>query len=492
MSLGLPVSRIVNVAINMSPVASRPRDFGTLLVLGSSAVIDTSERLRFYATLDEVAADFGTSAKEYTSAQLYFSQSPRPTKLYIGRWARTASSGLLYGAVLTAAQQALSNFTAITAGTLTISVDGTPLNLTAINLGAVANLNGVASAITTKLTGAATCVWDAVRRRFVITSTTTGAASTVGYASASPLATAMGLTQAAGASVPIDGIAAESAAAVTALMANKSNDWYGLMFADMLQLSDQDHLDVAAFIEGATPTRIYGVGVADPTALDSNDLTDVGSLLKALNYSRTFCAFSTSQVLLVASIFGRAFTVNFAGSKTTMTLKFKQLPGVAAETLTSSQATTLAAKNYNVFVNYANDTAIVQEGVMANGDYFDERHGLDWLQNDIETRVFNRLYTSTTKVPQTDAGQTELMTVVEDGLAQAVENGLVAPGKWNADGFGQLVYGDMLPKGYYIYSAPMADQSQADRDARKAQPIQCAIKLAGAVHFAAVTMNVNR
>ncbi len=42
---------------------------------------------------------------------------------------------------------------------------------------------------------------------------------------------------------------------------------------------------------------------------------------------------------------------------------------------------------------------------MANGDFFDERHGLDWLQNYVQNNLYNLLYTSTTKVPQTDPGE---------------------------------------------------------------------------------------
>ncbi|ELJ9363915.1 DUF3383 family protein, partial [Salmonella enterica] len=65
--------------------------------------------------------------------------------------------------------------------------------------------------------------------------------------------------------------------------------------------------------------------------------------------------------------FGRAFTVNFNGSNTTITLKFKQEPGVTYETLDLSQAKALDAKNCNVYVYYQNDTAILQQGVMSSG-----------------------------------------------------------------------------------------------------------------------------
>ncbi|MDE9463681.1 DUF3383 family protein, partial [Xenorhabdus bovienii] len=190
--------------------------------------------------------------------------------------------------------------------------------------------------------------------------------------------------------------------------------------------------------------------------------------------------------------FGRMFTVNFQGNNTTITLKFKQEPAISAELLTATQANALRAKNGNVFVHYNNDTAIIQEGVMANGTFIDERHGLDWLQNYVQTNLYNLMYTSTTKISQTDEGVTQLLVNVEQSLSQGVTNGLIAPGAWGGDTFGALNRGDMLTKGYYTYAAPIADQVQAEREKRKAPVIQCAIKLAGAVHFADVIINVNR
>ncbi len=62
MTQGLPVSNIVNVQVVISPRAAQTRDFGSLLVLGDSSVVDVGERLREYSTLDGLAADFGTNA----------------------------------------------------------------------------------------------------------------------------------------------------------------------------------------------------------------------------------------------------------------------------------------------------------------------------------------------------------------------------------------------------------------------------------------------
>jgi hypothetical protein len=75
---------------------------------------------------------------------------------------------------------------------------------------------------------------------------------------------------------------------------------------------------------------------------------------------------------------------------------------------------------------------------------------------------------------------------------EGVNNGLIAAGTWNGDGFGQLSTGDYLPIGFYIFSPPMATQAQAIREQRISQTIQIAIKLAGAIHEVDVIVNVNR
>ena len=152
----------------------------------------------------------------------------------------------------------------------------------------------------------------------------------------------------------------------------------------------------------------------------------------------------------------------------------------------------LAGKNCNVFVRYDNDTAILQEGVMAGGAFFDEIHGLDWLQNAAQNECYNLLYQSKTKIPQTDAGVNQIVTTLAKVLGEGVNNGLIAPGVWNADGFGQLERGDYLPDGWYIYAQPVDDQPQSEREQRKAPPIQAAVKLAGAIHFVDVQIDVNR
>ncbi|EPE9327487.1 DUF3383 family protein [Klebsiella aerogenes] len=280
--------------------------------------------------------------------------------------------------------------------------------------------------------------------------------------------------------------------AVNALM--DYNAWYGLHLAvpEADYPDDATIITVSAAIEASTVSRIFGITTDEATILDAATTTDLASKLKAAKYSRTFIQYSTSSRYAALSAFARAFTVDFTGSNTTITLKFKQEPGITYETLGTSQANNLEAKNCNVYVYYENGTAILEQGVMSNGDFFDERHGLDWLQNAVQTADFNTLYTSTTKIPQTDAGTTTRIANIELVLDKAVQNGLFAPGKWTGGPMGQLNTGDMLTKGYYTWAENVDDQLQVDREARKGVPIQVAGKLAGAVHYGSVAITVVR
>lgn len=504
---GLAVSDVVNVQINLTPLAAGTRNFGAMLIAGPSSVIDVVERIRSYSNLEGVAADFGTTTPEYLAADLFFSQSPKNNLLYIGRWASAATHGTLHGAILSPAQQAstLAALQAISSGGFTLSLDGTSHSYVGLDFTGITNLNGAATIVQTAIAGqlaSSTCTFAPdSNTRFNIQSGTTGASSTVSYMTApgsgTSVATLLGLTAAAGASVPVPGVVAETAlAAATKLLGPTllNNDVYAFAFAptSSSDLVAADYVAVAGLIEGLGKSHTFFITTQDPLTIDSTDSTSLLSVLKGLGYRRSFLQYSTSSLYAAISAFARAATVDFTANNTLITLKFKQEPGVTAELLTETQAATLKSKNGNVFVQYDNDTAILQEGVMVNGYFFDEVFGTDWLQNEVQTALYNLLYTSPTKIPQTDAGVHQLVTVMEDRLNAGVNNGLIAPGQWNGPPLGQLQTGQMLPKGFYTYAPLVASQSQSARETRVAPTLQAAIKLAGAIHFVNVIINVNR
>lgn len=501
MPVGLQVSRLVDVTVNIAPLSAQFANFDSLLIMGDSNVINTVERIRTYNSISEVAADFGTTAPEYLAAVIFFSQVPSPEQLYIGRWAQTATSGQLICGVLSTAQALISAWTGITTGAFKIAVDGGVLTgVSSLNFSAASNLNAVASIIQTAVRAlagafaAVTVVWNG--EQFVFTSGTTGAASAVA-ALAAPAAGVDISAQLKGTlstlQLIVPGIAAETALASVVALDQIATQWYGLMFAST-HIVDADILAIAAYIEadGQNLPHIYGVTTNESAALSSADSTSIGYQLKQLGYRRTFTQWSSSSPYACAGIFGKGCTVDFDGSMTVITFAWKQDVGVTPELLTATQADALKLNNYNFYAFYNNNTMTIMYGTLVNGDFIDNTWDLDWLANRIQTNVLNVLYTSLTKVPQTNAGNHMINTAIAKACDDGVNNGTIAPGQWNSGGFGQLKQGDFLSKGYYIYQPDISTQEQSDREARKSVAFQVAIKLAGAIHTVDVLVNVNR
>jgi hypothetical protein len=492
---GLSVSRVVDVQVNFTPQAAPQARFDTLLIMGDTGVIDSGEGIREYNRIEDVVGDFGTTAPEYLAALLFFSQIPQPGTLFIGTWARIATKGRLTGGPLAPTDMLLQNWTPITTGGFTVTLDGsaTPTHLTGLNFATVTNLNQVASIIQTALQAASPgtgFVWNG--QAFILTSGTTGVTSAVSFLTAPTAGTDISaqlyMTQPLAERAAV-GLAPETP--VAALARVDGRGWYAASFASSVPLTDAQHLANSAYIEAAQDKHTYGATTAEAITLDPTNTTDLASQAMLADYMRTVIQYSITNAYAICSFFGRVLTVNFEGSNTTITAKFKVQPGVIPELLSGAQASTLAAKRCNVYVQYNNQTSIVQEGVMSGRAYWDEIHGLDWLANRIQNDMWNLLYQSP-KVPQTNPGVHMLVNTADGGLSQGVVNGLIAPGTWNAPGFGTLEYGSYLANGWYTFANSVDTQDQADREARIAPLIQIAVKLAGAIHFANVIINVNR
>lgn len=486
----IPVSKVVKVNILTSPTFPARKGFGLLLIVGKSARLPIGQRIRFYGDMDAVGVDFSSTDEEYKAAQVAFSQSPRPSELAIGRRFDVAAAGELLGST-TSYEQTISTWAAITNGSFKIDIDGAPVTIAGVNFSAVTNLNGVAAAIQAVLTVAlagATITFEG--GRFVVRSATTGSTSTVGYAythtSGTDISALLGL-DAASQGITSAGVDAEAIADSLDALQNYNASWYGLAFTK--EITEQNAKDAAAWVEARV--KVLGYTTKFGAVADGGVTTDIGTFFKTSGYSRTLTVFDNNDDYAAVSALARGFTVNFNAQNSTLTLKFKQMPGITPVAITESQRLALTSKNVNYYSVFG-DSAMLAEGVMSNGRFFDEVHGLDWFQNAIETNVFGFLYTRTTKVAQNDKGVAQLVQQVEAACRDAVNNGLLAPGVWNGTEVGEIEVGDFLDKGYYIYAQPVAEQNQSDREARKAPPIQVLAKGAGAIHFADITVEFGR
>jgi hypothetical protein len=428
---------------------------------------------------------------------------PQPTSFLVGRWAKTAAAGVLLGAPLTEAQQVMALWTAITAGKFSIVANGfAAVEVDALDFSAEVNLNGVASQIDAGLTTAgvaATCVWDG--SKFVFTSKTQGATSgiplLVPIVNALPppptdpddISVQLGCTATNLGALSVPGMDPESALdAVTLFDEDYGYQWYALVIPEA---SQADHEAIAPFIQGTVIKHFYGITTQDPGVLQPTQ-TDIAAVLSKMALTKTAVQYSSTSNFAVISALARIMTTDYTANSSVITLMYKQEPGVAAEFLNRTQMNMVMSKNCNVFVAYAGGALIIQPGTTTSTNQFiDTIMGVDNLAIDIQLAIFNLLYTTPTKIPQTDSGMNTIVNAAESVLLEYVNDGLLAPGTWTQAGFGGITQGEYLEKGYYIYCPPLAQQSSADRAARMAGPITIGVKLAGAVHTASALIFVN-
>lgn len=270
--------------------------------------------------------------------------------------------------------------------------------------------------------------------------------------------------------------------------------WYGVAFADTIDFTDTDNaaeLIAAADLVEALDFRTLFVrtaAIAHIEDVPENPFKVMHD--KLLKNTVAFIVPTGDQYLEMAAA-SAMLSVNFQGTNTTRTMKFKTAPGVTPMVLTETQATKANAIGMNYYTKFGG-SAMIAEGTSLGGRFFDEIHFLDWLIDAVQKNVFNGLYTAPNKIPLTDAGVTQLVGRVKEVARQGVRNGGMAPGTWRLDGFGALARGDYLEEGFYAWADSVANLSDTDVDARKAPTIYLAVKLAGAIHRSDVIIAFSR
>lgn len=270
--------------------------------------------------------------------------------------------------------------------------------------------------------------------------------------------------------------------------------WYAAAFAgltgeDTYALTDTQIEAIGDWVMAADK-KVFGVTTNKADHIEQEPTNPFKKLYDKLA-SRVLAIYDKNDPYAVMSLLARGLSVNFAANNSTITLKFKQLPGVTADTISLTEAAKCDALGIN-FYTYYDDAAMVAEGKTIGKRFFDEIHGLDWFVDAVQKEVFAALYQSPTKVPLTDPGTTRLIDKVEKVGREGGNNGLIAPGVWTGDPFGTLETGDRLDEGFYVWADTVDNLSTSDREARKAPPIQVAIKLAGAIHSADIIVNFSR
>jgi len=434
----------VTISITQNTVGISRLGFGTALVLSHTATF--SGLTKSYASALEVADDFATDSPEYLAATALFSQSPRPKTMKIGK-APTAptqkynliptdnTDGVVYN--LTVKGEGITD----TDISYTVDSDTIAEIIDALDtaISAVVGNNYATTDNTTSLdvTGDAAGDWFSIEVE-------DPTLITIEQTHANP------------------GVATDLNAIIV-----EDSDWYCLL----------THFNSAAYVIAAatwveTNKKIYPVAMSETDIITetSTGSADTADDLKTSARARTKVSYHPDPSTMFAHAWAGKMLPKDPGSAT---WKFKQLSGPAAVSLTTTQRANLVAKNANSYEAVTSNLTVTFDGKTADGDFMDVQRGLDWLENDMQSRVMEVL-AGNDKIGYDDDGIAVIAGAMEASLKAAVARRILADD-------------DNL----LVTRPELVDIDAADKTARTLPDMDFSGTLVGAIHKVEMTGTVS-
>lgn len=382
---------IVNVAITSTSASPTRPGFGTALI-ASYHTRWTTDLVREYASTTEMTDDsFTTTDAAYLIAQAVFSQSPRPSKIKVGRRTRAFTQTIDLTPTITTIGYVYS-----------ITIGGVTATHTVVTATVAAICTALTTAINAMSNGALHTATDGTSK---VTVATVTAGNLLDYTDWVNGLTFQDVTADPGIADDLVDIRAED------------DDWYGLLLDSN---SEAEVKATAAAVEAMI--KIFGYTTSDTLVYDAGTTTDVMSDLKASNYARTYGIMSSKKLLSwsAAAWMGNRFPFD-PGSDT---WAFKTLRGVATDRLSSGKVTAILNKRGNVYTSVAG-VSVTQFGKSAAGEWVDVTRFIDWLRSELQIRLF-ALLINNQKIPYTDLGVDMVKSVIKAVLADGIRAGGLA------------------------------------------------------------------
>jgi len=478
----IDISNVINVTLAGTPQGISATNINSV-ALFTTETPSNVDPYRIYLNSKEVANDYGTSSITKKMADNIFSQSPNII----------SGAGRLVIVPLESSVSAtqgnfetddisgnLASIIAVTDGELRIVLNGTNVDLTNLNFSAATTFSDIAKIIQAKLKNV---IVEAVANTGLkFTSKKVGNDSDVVLGSTggsgTDLSAAGFFNQAAG--TETSGVNASGETIVSAISrVEDSVSFVGVI--TNLEMEDSVISSLASAIQAQNRIFVHHFASTEDIAGIATTLKDAGyTKFRSILYTENL----SSANLAKAAYIGRSFSVNFSGSVTSQTMNLKSLTGVTEDKgINQTDYINALSAGLDLYINYGGKSAVASSGW---NDYFDNVYNQLWLKFNLEVAGFNFLAKTNTKIPQTEEGMDGLLGAYEKVLKDGVRNGVIGTGlAWNSSetfGSPEDLKRNILDTGYYIYALPIAQQSQADREARKAPLVQIAIKFAGAIH----------
>lgn len=490
-SYQVPPSYTVNVSIAATPTGLADYNTNSIAIFTNDPA-GFSENYQAYMTPNAVSTDFGSDSLTYAMANALFTPVPNFRTgggyLYIFPFKGVnATAGTLTTADISAN---ITNFKEVTNGVLNLTIDGTVTQVTGLDFSSVKTLADVVTVLQNQNLDV---YIEATETAIKFTSKRFGTDATVTMAEASEPGDATdlyGTTYFNGATAtPTTGINASGQTLAEAVAAAQQQVYFGGVLTT--QYCDNATVQANAAAIQALDCDYFEVMTS------MKNIAELGADIKAAGLGKTrlleLSNGAKEAKVAIATYATIAKSVNWSGSNTANTMNLKTLTGCLPDN-GLSDTYVLSAQTNGVDI-YANTGGLSVVYSNDNNGYTDTIELELAFKKKCEVALFNTLRQTNTKIPQTEAGVAVLKNALTQVCEQFITNGSVAPGTWNTPtSFGdpESFKRNIEETGYYIYSIPIAQQSQTDREARKAPLIQLAIKLSGAFHFAELIVNIER
>lgn len=443
-----------------------------------------------YKNPNGVASDFGSSSVTYRLAVDVFSQNPNIISGggYLVVIPRLASAAAQPAVVLSSAAVDLTTLTAtdykikaaisgaaaaeISIGdidTSSLAAAQTTLNSTAIT---AAGLKFVLSGSLTSAYVTLETIATGATSAIVLSATSTGT-------DISPLLN-ISLASSTGAAAGVERVKD------AVLRTYGSIPYFGIIL-DSLPVS-ADLTELAATVQ--TMDKLLIVASSTVGDIAGMFITMVG---KGYTHTRMlYYSVSADNALdFAAGYAGRGLSIKISGSNTAHTMHLKTITGLDADSgMTQTILTAAMNAGVDTYPDIGGAACVFISGVNL---FFDQIYTRLAFKLRLQIAGFNYLAQTNTKIPQTEQGMSGLKGAYRKICQMFVTNGTFAPGTWNSP----TTFGDpddhvknIAAAGYYIYSDPIASQSQAERETRVAPGIYIAAKDAGSIHSSDVTVYV--
>ncbi|MBU9656065.1 DUF3383 domain-containing protein [Burkholderia cenocepacia] len=427
--MSIPASLIASVTPSVISAGGSALDLvGIILTTNSRVPIGT---VPTFPTKDAVSAYFGSTSLEAQLAAVYFggfdNSNVKPGSLGFSQYPTAPVSAYLRSGSLAA--MTLTQLQALS-GTLIVTVDGVQKTSANINLASATSFSNAATLIAAGFTGGPTVAYDSVAAAFTLTSTTTGASSTIGFASGT-LATGLKLTQATGAVTSQGAIASTPAAAMTAITKITQN-WVSFMtaFDPDNGVGNTQKMAFATWTSQQNNRYLYAVWDTDQSPTTTVPATSsLGYLVNQANMSGVAPNFN--DVNKAAFLMGAIASIDFTQTDGRSTLSFKSQSGLAADVTDATIYQNLVDNGYNCYGAFAtaNDQfTFYTPGLIAGQyDWIDSYIDQIWLNNQLQLAIMTG-FTQSKSVPYNAVGDATIEAWLMDPINQAVNFGAIRQG----------------------------------------------------------------